>query len=792
MKAGISLTKSTRFPRCTNNRQTRPFISSSSKDQSLQPTTFSENVVKTIPKRLYSRIANDNSPYSFFYSQKNLTRDLEEPSTLLGSQDNSPNQIKNTITKFSDEYSVVSLLLFRNIGSAKDHGFNETNKLLNIKAAQERRNKRQSIAVKNARQASFSNLGRSDKSVRSPKVIGYRVNQLKASKDFIDQERINQFAKKTSEVTAKDVSTFLKINAQTNSGPSHFLEYIEELIFQSNQYTLPAIAEFITDYLWSGSEFFKELPKDYMLKYQANETQLDLVLNQALKVLPETTVSVSSGEIEEIPGVRQLIFIEKLLDSFNGEKSAQLKDLFLRIVARSGTYGRARTVLVKYLNAGVLLSEETVDVFVRALNRYNAAQLENFSGSIDQFNVNVKEEISEFQHIFDTTNITPAIAEFLLSFVYNVKEFYFILNAIETSHHRDAILGCCQAQLINAIVRCHLYDKVTSKLDNSSTISVSKTSSNDMRTTRAMSHMFGLLTRFQDTTSGVTRDALEEMLAISAQLGNASGMHRTLAIKRERFGEKHKFSNETLSKVFDAFPISKGAMSQEKINALSSPWIVNEALIIDSSREETVLFHLRGQLNLELAEDAKTYTRYLAALGRCERSDLLLHEWSQIKDLTLSQNNDFLENPYSQDIMLELFTAMKNSKSDAFSSEILSTILQACTRSEVSRGYILNFTSQVIRKRLYPVVPLLYVISKWSLSTASGAQTIETDLEKIFHDLPTEEMVDTSSFDKAVIPSFSENETSFLVVKNVFVDLIRNKDQSANVWAYLDTICQNH
>lgn len=712
--------------------------------------------------RLYSRAtpasetnATPNPEQAFFYSHQSLNQ-AQDDAMLAGIKGKIPGQSSPKLTKDksflqrSDEIAALHVLLFETHNKTQSVNRVFVDNMLKVKETQEIRAKLNSGITKSFHSIDLSNitLGSTSNKGRSRNVN--RNTSTSLDEYSIRQDKVIKFAQSTRVISAKDVATFLQIHAELES-PQHqpssvFLAYLEEMILQSNENSLRAISEFISDFLWTGSEFSDYLPEDQSLHEAVIKNQVLLVLTRALEVFPSTTISVETGEVEETAGVAQLTEIVKLLDQFGTSKETDaLKDLLLRLVSQSGTYERAKVLMHKYTEAGQSFTEGTIDMFIQALSRYSHAKWEISSCTLEEFNTWLKEDLFFFQQFFISESVTPAVTSFLLDFVVDPEEFYEILEVVESSRHRDRILSTCQPQILKAVVRCHLhFVKSRDPADTNALVFVNHTSKRAGPQSVAMSHMFGLLNRFDATSAGITSEALEECLVLSARLGNTSGMYQALALRLHLTqGEADiveqvvPLPKKVLSQVFDAFPISKGAVEQEKMKSFS-PWIINDAIIIDSARDEAILFHLRGQL--DPLKDTKEYSQYLAALGRCKRTDLIVYEWQKLEPLicgategTASINS--LDNAHFQDAIMALLAAFKTANSVFHGCEIIEALLKASTVSAANHGYALNVLEKVLNHELLPLAPTLHVLSKWLLNNIQADQWNDADIVKLFSEL---------------------------------------------------------
>lgn len=717
------------------------------------------------PSTVGTQHEQQQNQQQFFFSQQNLIQQQGDNlfSGIKGNLAETESRNKPSAKTFYrqlDELSLLSILLFKLPNKKAEPSKNLLGNLISIKTLQEQRNKQSISASRVLRNIDFSKLSSAQPAnhQRGPrfKRAGSGNPQDEA---VIDTEKVIQLVQSGKEITANDIATFLQIHATPNTQT----ECINELILNSDETSLPGLVDFVTERLLSDASA------------EHSTAQLRLLLSQAASVLPVTTISIVTGELEEIQNIARLSKMEALLDQLEATPaSSGLRDLWLRVVARSGTYNDAKALLFKYSEQGIEISQDTIDAFVESLNRYSHAQWELSSSTLAEFSAKLKLEMLNFRHFFVTPNITPAIADFILSFVYELNEFYEILEVIENSNNRDRILSKTQPQILRAVVRCQviLPSKYNGGLDeqDTSNYTTDQTSHRAGPRMRAMSHMFGLLNRFEKTSAGVTREALDECLLTCARLGNSAGMQQAIAMRSNLGNNAAAVPLDVLSKVFDSFPISGGALSQEKMRKAAPPWVVSEALVIDPSRDEAVLYLLRGQLVPE--RDSREYARYIAALGRCGRSDLLLHELGLLKPLMAEQ----LANPHFQAICLELLAALRTAGSERYGAELIDSLLAAAARNSVNSGYVHSVLTQALAQGLFPLLPTLFLVARW-LVAHPGADT--DTIARVLAELPADRTCDVTEQLAAVFPQLaSVPQVSHSQLGQAVADLVNTGDVS--------------
>ncbi|KAF5095284.1 hypothetical protein D0Z00_003197 [Geotrichum galactomycetum] len=704
------------------------------------------------------------SQQQFFFSQQNLIQQQGDNlfSGIKGNLTETEARNKPSAKTFYrqlDELSLLSILLFKMPNKKGEPNNNLFGNLISIKQLQEQRNKQSISASRVLRNIDFSKLSSAQPAhhQRGPRFKRSGSGNTQ-DEPLIDTQKVIQLVQSGKEITANDIATFLQIHATSSSQT----ECINELILNSDETSLPGLVDFMTERLLSDASA------------ENSTAHLRLLLSQATTVLPVTAISVVTGELEEIQNIARLSKIETLLDQLEASPaSSGLRDLWLRVVARSGTYNDAKTLLFKYSEQGVDISQDTIDAFVESLNRYSHAQWELSSSTLAEFSAQLKLEMLNFRHFFVTPNITPAIADFILSFVYELNEFYEILEVIENSHNRDRILSKTQPQILRAVVRCQVIrpSKHQGGLEkqDTHTYTTDQTSHRAGSRMRAMSHMFGLLNRFEKSSAGVTREALDECLLTCARLGNSAGMQQAIALRAHLGADAAAVPLDVLSKVFDSFPIAGGELAQEKLRKAAPPWVVSEALVIDPSRDEAVLYLLRGKLVPE--RDGREYARYIAALGRCGRSDLLLHELGLLKPLMIEQ----LANPHFQAVCLELLAALRTAGSERFGAELIDNLLSTATTNGVNSGYVHSVLTQALAQGLFPLLPALFLVARWLVAHPDA----DAAVARLLAELPADRTCDMTEQLAAVFPQLaSMPQVSHSQLGQAVVELVNTGDVS--------------
>lgn len=573
----------------------------------------------------------------------------------------------------------------------------------------------------------------------------------------INHDKIRMFVSSPTRYSdSQDIINFIKIHTESTFSSENLTDFVEVMIENCNQYSFPAISQAMT-------QISSKISPDQLDKL------ITLLLTRALKVFPETTYVVEDGDVCESLGSDHLTKLEGLL------LNSKYKDIYLRIVAKSGSLKKADELLMEYMEQKVPISVESIDAFFASLSRFllvnqRISQLDRL-----EYNQSVKEAIIKYKSWLVARNITPSLIEFLLEHTSYLEEFHSLLNAIEESRHRDDILSQCQPKIIQAAVRCSLPFGYWAELESESTQPNNSVINNKrevkisasepiVRTkdiyTKAMATMFGMLNRFGRSSAGITVEALDKCLVISARLGNSSGMFKALSLRLKN-PDFPSIPKDTLTQVFDSFPLAQKGQNKEK---LASPflWVVNDAIIADSARDEIILFHLRN--HLDIIQDSKIYLRYISALGRCRRVDLLLHEWdTAISPLMI--NDGYLENPYFQDIAMSLLAAFKTANSPESGLAILDALLHASTVSSSSHGFSLNVLTNVISHELLPLSSTLHHVTHWLLNNREATYWSDADVVRVYSHISAYGTLPDVSNMPSSYPNNQKGETSSIVGK---------------------------
>ncbi|VVT55870.1 uncharacterized protein SAPINGB_P004779 [Magnusiomyces paraingens] len=555
----------------------------------------------------------------------------------------------------------------------------------------------------------------------------------------IDVEKIKTFVSSPTHLLYEsDIKTFISIQDSLYSNSLEVTTLLTEMILNSNQYSLPPLAK-----------TFEKVITDSFLVHQISAkeygTLVNLILTRALEIFPQTLYISETGEVEEHLGFENLIIFEDLLKyiSDDDENFTRSQNIFFQLLSRSGSIKQAENVLEKMVTLGVSLTDRSIDEFFSTLERYLFASRNVSHLSRIEYNNSVKEILFKFRKFLLSQNITPSMADLLLEFSAYLDEFYGVMNMIEDSSHCDEILSKCQPKIIQTAVRCSIPHSHWAELESESSgivcssekevLSISPDSPiirKKLIYTKAMATMFGILDRFKDTSAGLTTDALDQCLILSARLGNSGGMYKALSLRLQQNLSNSLISQDILSKLFDAFPINQGGVNFEKRKS-SSLWIINDAIIADSARDEAILFHLRS--NIDPFVDSKVYIKYLSALGRCLRVDLLSHEWESIILPPMINNND-IEHAYYPDIVISLLSAFKTANSIPSALVVLDSLLQSSTRSMATYRHAICILEKVLTHEVLPLFPTLNHLTKWLINNRDATNWSDSDVNQILSD----------------------------------------------------------
>lgn len=658
-----------------------------------------------------------------------------------------------------DEFSILQYVLFNR---EKKDLFSES--MSSIKRTRERQKSSNTAISKSLRQLDFSRL--------------FSPSQANTESDSVDIPKVKIFVSSpTRLVDESEIKNFIHIQASNLNDPRSTVILLSEMIIHANQFTLPAL-----------SLYLDRISTDPAISVNDYETLSLSLLSRALEALPKTKYVAETGEVEELLGSENLDTFGTLVSKFTkeGENTAKAWNSYFQLLARSGSFPKAEEFLEEFLNSKTLLAEHSIDEFFSALDRYLSACRRVSHLSRLEYNDSIKTILFKYRNILLSQNITPSIAQFLFEFSAYLDEFYGVLNLIEDSKHCEEIFSKCQPKIIQTAVRCSIPHSHWADLESESSCIISTPEKDVLNIspdspiirknliyTKAMATMFGILDRFTNTSAGLTKEALDQCLILSARLGNSGGMYKALSLRLEQDKPGHPISKETLSQIFDAFPINQGPMSLEKRKS-SSLWIINDAIIADSARDDAILFHLRSHINP--FDDSKVYIQYLSALGRCLRVDLLSHEWDTIISPLMNSSNG-IEHAYFPDFVISLLAAFKTANSTNNALSVLDALLLESTRSNTTHGYSISILEKVLTHEVLPLLPTLNHLSRWLISNKAATHWSDSDVTQLFDDVSSTNMIPSDV--SLLITESSPSENSVIVGKllsELVLQVRRGKD----------------
>lgn len=557
------------------------------------------------------------------------------------------------------------------------------------------------------------------------------------------QAKLDSLAR-SSALTSLEVRTWLELNI-TASNDSHvidtlFDECMVRLIEAATQRTLPVIMDFLATH-WKtpfygiiGSKSLRQLA----------ESHVQLVFEHTLKLYPETEYLVEGDEIVAQPGITNLDSFKRFYENFIlafhiPHTISSLDDLWFQIVAQCDSIEHADNILVDMLNHHRFPSNRGIDIFIKALGKHIAAQQRIFSGSREEFMNNVKSHLFAYRSLLVSDQITPAVVEFLLMWTSTMEELYSVLDTATNAKAGDRIFGSCQPSILRAVVRCalesgHDQEELPVKnVGNSNNALVSPKIFVPVHA-RAMAHMFGVLNRFTKCSAGITSEALDECLILAAKYGNSAGMYKSLAMKL-RLAEKNETSSnannnisaQVLCQVFDSFPISAGAVAQEKKSS-PSLWVVQDSILLDGARDQAILYHLRTMVDPIVDTDA--FKKYIGALGRCGRSDRIYWEWQEFH----GRSPEWVQ---SQDVVLEFISAYAASNEVSQGLAVIDAVLDISINHDAEQLYqaSVSIIQNVFRYDVLPLVVVLRHAVNWFIRNKKSTKWSEEDIVKVFDEV---------------------------------------------------------
>lgn len=664
-----------------------------------------------------------------------------------------------------DEFAAIATLLFQSEGSAK---YPFAREITNLKAKTESKRSIRKSITKSVKRLTITNDAQKNNadldllktfksnSFNSSAIFKSTSDQETAKLEYL--QKVRNFVSSAETLDINAIFSFLN----TNSVPQNVLdsheqniELIKEFILNSSQATFPAVSHaiqfilyknFSSNNLSSAPSLTIALEQDILESHSYSLIQLLLI--RALDIYPETTYSNESDLIKQNTNNGITVVFDQLsniLDFFNSDSNKQhitLNDLFLRLVSRSGPVELAKATFLKFVdNYGANLSQNTIDEFFQALYRSSQANY-NASGS---FSIeNFDEALVKYQQFFNPRNLTPPVAQFLLSTTTSLDEFYKALNLIEASEYQDEILSKCQTYIFNACIKCF---ENTNKFE--STTDPLYDTENKLFYTKLMAQLFGLLNRFASSTGGISKQVLDQCLATCIKVGNSAGIYYVFCLQAKLKSKQHDpspnsseeaskhllISKNTIDEIMQFYPFSSGFISKEK-SKLPYLWAINDAIIVDSVREEAILHYLRqSQLDNPLQE-SNSYCKYLETLGRSNFLDLLKYEWSATLSPLLGNglSDAHINDPRFQNILISFISASKaNDQSLTLSFSVLDELLRLSTKSQLSHDFVLALLLKIVSERLLPYGPTLIHLAKWFISSTDVSYWNDNDIEKVFN-----------------------------------------------------------
>ncbi|CAN6651771.1 hypothetical protein TRVA0_025S01222 [Trichomonascus vanleenenianus] len=514
-----------------------------------------------------------------------------------------------------------------------------------------------------------------------------------------------------------DLDSFLKINSSYVEAPGRILSDLDSslmrwavtalslIVRESNSHTLPLVADLLMSYWGNGFQGIAFTRSD------ARRLVAE-VLERAMELYAPTQYEVRNNEISvhhslEEPDLFRYL-VESFLDTYELPYDSEVSDLLLQLVAQSGPIEAAEAILADYLRNAFEPSPLAVDLFIQALaNEINAQRLV-FSGSDAEFIQRVKSELNAHASVLVSDHVTPAVVEFLLSWTTSYDEVYAVLETASLSKHAEDVYTKCQVPILSAIVRCSSNDAGSSPYAT------------------AMAHMFGVLNRFRELSpQGITSEAYDQCLLLSAMYGNSQGMYRAIAMKMSLEDKsKHVIPRHIAAEVLDRLPTADSEVAREK-KTVGSWWLANNLANEEYSLDQAVLFHLRTMIDSK--SDIHAYQRYIAALGRLALTDRLASEWTKLVEHGLT-----VETP--QDVVLEFISAYKTAERSDRGLQLLGQVLDMTTEA-THNGYAVSVLRKVFRYEILPLRDTVLYVARWFIRNKDKAQWTGADIEATFDEM---------------------------------------------------------
>jgi hypothetical protein len=565
-----------------------------------------------------------------------------------------------------------------------------------------------------------------------------------------------------SAITSHDLDGFLKIKCPADLNISStkrwLVTMLTSMIGESTKRTLPAMIDLLSTYWTLG---FEE-----GLEFNEREAYaLTCALFQrALVVYKPTEYTVRNQEVAAHYGLDDIDvfrhFLDAYVDSFEGEaavvnkqeKRQVLHDLLFRLAAQSGRIDIADAILSDLLQRSLAPSPDSIDVLIVSLSKHINAQRQIFPGTDEEFASVIKHDLVAYRALLISENVSPSVVDFLLSWAESPDEVYSILEISANARQSDKILHQCQVPILNAVVRCALLDGG----NGTTPIHV-----------RAMAHMFGVLNRFTNCNAGITADAYDQCLLLSAVYGNSAGMYRSLSMRQE-LQEESDIPNEILAQVLDHLPATARHDGAVVVETKKSEywWFSNDLIRGSESLDHAVLNHLRKMI--QSPKNADVYRRYVGALGRFKYSDSLRHEWDQVLQ---TESPDVL----SQDVILEFLSAFRVCEAYQDGLAVLDSVL-----TNTHRGKAMSVLRRVFQHEILPLEETLRFSASWFIRHKEQSQQWPVaDIQKIFDEITAPENH----------PRFSPHEISLIAsVSKSISELVIQVRQGFDVQTSVNTL----
>lgn len=662
----------------------------------------------------YSTKNNNNNNFNLLEDRENGLR-LEHPFVIM------------------DEYKLFEALLSNKRKSrAQDTPYVNQIKRIRDRVGQRIKDRRSNVVGSN----SYNQVRRlnSDILLKNNKPAATLTQSKEHSTTTPSADTVNKMRSllnSSNTTTAHDWDGFLRIHSpaasynymnNTTVVKRWLMEMLNLMINEANSRSLPVMVETFMNYVSVGFEEGTDFNEreTYTLTRQ--------IFNQALKVYEPTEYIVRNREItpqygltaEDVDLYRQLV--DLCTDRYETNAPNSLHDLLFRLVAQSSRIDIADALLSEQLQRGVIPSGDSIDVLITALSKHIDAQRHIFSGTDEEFTTIIKHDLTAYRALLISENISPSVVTFLLSWAETLDEVYSILDISTNARQSEAILSTCQVPIINAVMRCALLDHSGS--NQSSGFTTAPTTH-----LRAMAHMFGVLNRFaENTEAGITSEAYDQCLLLSATHGNSTGMYRSLAM-RKMIPNADVISAEIMGRVFDRLPTARQDDGGEEHSTVRDElktseywWFSNDLIRGSEMLDKAVLDHLR-QMVLPSQKNADVFRRYIGALGRLKSSEPLQHEWEEIQHDVKT---------VSQDVLLEFMSAFRAAEAVPLGLEVLEAVL-----NQSSSGRAMSILKHVFRYEILPLQATLKFTASWFIrqKEEQSRQWPVSDIQKAFEEI---------------------------------------------------------